>query len=89
MDEAEFAKFTDFDEFDELMIPPEIPILPLREVVIYPSMVTPFSAAVCEVRFWLAPCSTMDRTARRCMGHPTSYSAESMVTAAMDSTEPW
>ena len=45
MENGDFAKIKDLDELDHLMIPNEVAILPLRDVVIYPSMVSPLIVA--------------------------------------------
>ncbi len=45
MQEGDIARLERYDDFDELIIPRELAILPLRDVVIYPSMVSPLIVA--------------------------------------------
>ncbi len=45
MTRGEFNGFREFDELSQVAIPDELPILPLRDVVIYPSMVSPLIVA--------------------------------------------
>jgi len=45
MENGDFATIKDLDDMNRVMIPDEIPILPLRDVVIYPSMVSPLIVA--------------------------------------------
>ena len=45
MDNGEFARISDINDLDKILIPEELPVLPLRDVVIYPSMVSPLIIA--------------------------------------------
>lgn len=45
MQEANFTKLKDIDEVDDVVIPDQLPILPLRDFVVYPYMVTPLIIA--------------------------------------------
>lgn len=42
---GDIARMNGYDDFDELIIPKELSILPLRDAVIYPSMVSPLIIA--------------------------------------------
>jgi ATP-dependent Lon protease len=45
MHEGSFAKLKDFDEVDNIIIPEDLPILPLRDFIVFPYMVTPLIIA--------------------------------------------
>ena len=45
MHEGNFAKLRDIDEVENIVIPDELPILPLRDFVIFPHMVSPLIIA--------------------------------------------
>ena len=45
MQEGNFARLKDFDEVEDVVIPDQLPILPLRDFVVFPYMVTPLIIA--------------------------------------------
>ncbi|MCI0493970.1 endopeptidase La, partial [candidate division KSB1 bacterium] len=45
MNNGDYAGLKDFEDLDQMAIPEELPILPLRDVVIYPAMVSPLIVA--------------------------------------------
>jgi len=45
MQEGNFARLKDFDEVEDVVIPDMLPILPLRDFVVFPYMVTPLIIA--------------------------------------------
>ncbi len=45
MQEGSFARLKDIDEVDNINIPEELPILPLRDFIVFPYMVTPLIIA--------------------------------------------
>ena len=45
MQEGSFARLKDIDEVDNINIPDELPILPLRDFIVFPYMVTPLIIA--------------------------------------------
>jgi len=45
MQEGNFARLKDRDEVDNIIIPDELPILPLRDFIVFPYMVTPLIIA--------------------------------------------
>jgi len=45
MHEGSFARLKDFDEVEDITIPEKLPILPLRDFVVFPYMVTPLIIA--------------------------------------------
>lgn len=45
MMEGNFARLKDIDEIDDIIIPDELPILPLRDFIVYPHMVSPLIIA--------------------------------------------
>lgn len=45
MENGDFTGMKDFEELDQVSIPNEIPILPLRDMIVYPSMVSPLIIA--------------------------------------------
>lgn len=45
MTDGNFARLKDFDEVDNIIIPEKLPILPLRDFIVFPYMVTPLIIA--------------------------------------------
>jgi len=45
MQEGNFARIKDFDEVDDIVIPDNLPVLPLRDFIVFPYMVTPLIIA--------------------------------------------
>lgn len=45
MHEGNFTRLKDFDEVDDVVIPDKLPLLPLRDFVVFPYMVTPLIIA--------------------------------------------